>query len=42
MKLVVLDNGPVETVPLVGRVPLHPPDAVHVVAVVELQVSVED
>ena len=34
-------SAPVETLPLVALVPLQPPDAVHEVALVVLQVSVE-
>lgn len=42
VKLVVAATVPVEAVPLVGLVPLHPPDAVQVVVLVELQVRVEE
>ncbi len=35
-------NGPVLGMPLVGKVPLQPPDAVHDVALLEVHVSVED
>jgi len=35
-------SGPVDAVPLVGRVLLHPPDALHAVALVEDHVRVED
>jgi hypothetical protein len=38
---VVAVSAPVETLPLVALVPLQPPDAVHEVALVVLQVSVE-
>jgi hypothetical protein len=38
---VVALRAPVETLPLVPRVPLQPAEAVHEVAYVELQVSVE-
>jgi hypothetical protein len=41
VKLVVLVSAPVAAVPLAGLLPLHPPEAVHVVALVELQVSVD-
>ena len=36
----VLLSAPVDSVPCVPLVPLHPPDAVHVVASVEVQLSV--
>jgi len=42
VKLVVAVSGPVDAVPLVGRVLLHPPDALHAVALVEDHVRVED
>ena len=42
VKLVVAVSAPVDAVPLVAFVPFHPPDAVHSVAFVELQVSVAD
>ena len=38
---VLVVNAPVFTAPLAGFVPLQPPEAVHDVALVELQVSVE-
>lgn len=41
VKLVVAASEPVEVLPLVAWLPLHPPEAVQVVALVELQVSVE-
>lgn len=41
MKPVVAVTGPVETLPLVACGPLHPPDAVQLVASVELQVRVD-
>ena len=34
-------RAPVLSLPLAAREPLHPPEAVHEVALVELQVSVE-
>jgi hypothetical protein len=40
-KIADVDSVPVLCVPLVAFVPLHPPVAVHEVALVELQVSVE-
>jgi hypothetical protein len=45
VKIVVAVTAPVEAVPLVGFEPLQaptPPDPVQLVALVELQVSVED
>jgi hypothetical protein len=36
-----LVRAPVDHVPLVATGPLHPPDAVHTVALAELQVSTE-
>ena len=38
---VVVLAGDIETVPLVGFVPVHPPEAVHEVALLEDQVRVE-
>jgi hypothetical protein len=38
----LLDNAPVDTLPLVACAPLQPPEAVQLVAFVELQVSVVD
>jgi hypothetical protein len=35
-------TGPVLELPLAVRLPLHPPEAVHAVALVELQVSVDE
>jgi len=40
LKSVVLVRGPVDTVPLVAWAPVQPPDAVQVVAFVDVQVSV--
>jgi hypothetical protein len=40
VKVVVLVSGPVSNVPLVALVPLHPFDAVHAVALVEVHVNV--
>jgi hypothetical protein len=42
VKLVVVVSGPVEALPLVIWVPVHPPEAVQLVALVELHVSVEE
>ena len=42
VKLVVALSAPVVCVPLVALLPLQPPDAVQLVALVELQVSAED
>jgi hypothetical protein len=42
VKLVVAARAPVDWLPLVARLPLHPSDAVQVVALVELQVSVDE
>jgi hypothetical protein len=42
MKLVVAVSAPVDCVPTRGRLPLHPSDAVHEVASVELQTSIDD
>jgi hypothetical protein len=39
---VVLDNLPVDQVPLVGSAPLQPPLAVQAVALLALQVRVEE
>ena len=41
VKLVLAVSGGVLSVPLVGRAPLQPPEAVQLVAFVELQVSVD-
>lgn len=38
---VVLESAPVDQLPLVANAPLQPPDAVQVVALVELQVKVD-
>jgi hypothetical protein len=38
VKLVVVDKGPIEAVPPVGLLPLHPPDAAQVVASIEFHV----
>ena len=42
VKLVVALSAPVDWLPLVALAPLQPPDAVQLVALVELHVSVED
>jgi hypothetical protein len=39
---VVAATGPVLRLPFADKVPLHPPEAVHAVALVELQVSVDE
>jgi len=42
VKLVVAVSGAVDAVPLVGSMPVHPPDALQLVAFVELHVNVDD
>jgi len=42
VKLVVAVSDPVDLLPLVDTVPLHPPEATHDVAFVELQLMVEE
>jgi hypothetical protein len=41
VKGVVVVNGPVDAVPLVDWPPVHPSEAVQLVALVDVQVSVE-
>jgi hypothetical protein len=42
VKVVFAVKGPVDAVPLVGRLPLQPPEAAQLVALVELQVRVAE
>jgi hypothetical protein len=42
LKVVAAVSGPVDCVPLVAFEPLHPPDALHVVAFVVVQLRLED